>query len=477
MSLARQNHDSRRSNQEGDVIVKTMKSLLVSTCICLFAIGTVHAEDKEIKVIVKPTADQVAWHDMELGMFFHFDIPVYKQGWKWRTFKDHPDPNLYQPTKLDTDQWMEAAKAMGAKYAIFVAKHCSGFLQWQSDLYPYGVKQSSWRNGKGDVVAEFVKSCKKYGIKPGLYASVTANSFLEVDNPGLVNRGKGGTPKAQAEYNRICEDMAEELWSRYGELVEIWFDGGAIPASKGGPALIPILKIYQPNAIVFQGPSGTPNLIRWVGNERGVAPYPCWSTAKSGTSEGGTIEKVFGGHPDGNLWVPGECDVPVRNHDWFWKPNREKRLYSLEHLMDMYYRSVGRNCNLLLNANPNPDGLIPEADMKRYIEFGKEIKRRFGKPVAKTTGTGEQVELSLKAPTVINHVTIMEDIAHGERIRSYVVEGVEEGGAWITLCEGQSVGHKRIHLFDTRTLKKIRLRVTKSVATPIIRELAVYNVK
>jgi len=425
--------------------------------------------------LVKPTPEQIAWHDMELGIFFHFDIPVYKQGWNWRTFTDFPDPDLYQPTKLDTGQWMEAARAMGAKYAVFVAKHCSGFLQWQSDLYPYGVKQSSWRDGKGDVVAEFVTSCRKYGIKPGLYASVTANGYLEVDNPGLVNRGKGGTPEAQAEYNRICEKMAEELWSRYGELVEIWFDGGAIPAVKGGPDLAPILKKHQPHAIVFQGPAGTPNLIRWVGNERGVAPYPCWSAARTGTSDDGTTEKVYGGDPDGTLWVPGECDVPIRRDEWFWKPNDEKRVYSLDDLMDMYYRSVGRNCNLLLNANPGPDGRIPDVDMQRYVEFGNEIRRRFGSPVATTTGRGKTVELVLKTPSAINHISIMEEIAEGERIRAYGVEGREPGGEWTPLCEGESVGHKRIQVFETRTLAGIRLRVTESVAEPRIRELAVHQ--
>lgn len=450
-------------------------SVALYATLCLSMGNTLNAEESQTKCVT-PTHAQVAWHDMELGMFFHFDIPVYKQGWNWRTFKDFPDPNLYQPTKLDTDQWMEAAKAMGAKYAIFVAKHCSGFLQWQSDLYPYGVKQSSWRGGKGDVVAEFVKSCRKYGIKPGLYASVSANGYLNVDNPGLVNRGKGGDPKAQAEYNRICEKMAEELWSKYGDLVEIWFDGGAIPANKGGPDLVPLLKKYQPNAIAFQGPIGTPNLIRWVGNERGVAPYPCWSTAKSGTSEGGTIEKVFGGHPDGNLWIPGECDVPVRNHDWFWKPNGEQRLYPLAHLIDMYYRSVGRNCNLLLNANIGPDGLVPEADFKRYVEFGNAIKQRFDTPVAKTSGQGKMLELAFKNPVRINHVVMMEEISQGERIRSYVVEGLGENGDWIELCTGESIGHKRIQMFEARLLSKIRLRTITAIAEPNIRALAVYNI-
>ena len=162
-----------------------------------------------------------------------------------------------------------------------------------------------------------------------------------------------------------------ELWWRYGELFEIWFDGGAIPAKNGGPDLVPILKKHQPQAIVFEGPVGTPNLIRWVGNERGVAPYPCWSTANASTSDSGTIEKTIGGDPNGKLWIPGECDVPIRGSEWFWQPDGEKSLHSVEAMVQMYYNSVGRNCNLLLNANPGPDGLVPEPDFQRYAEFGK----------------------------------------------------------------------------------------------------------
>lgn len=426
--------------------------------------------------IVTPTSGQVAWHDLELGMFFHFDIPVYTPGWQWRSWKDLPDPNLYQPEKLDTDQWMEAAKAMGAKYAVFVAKHCSGFCQWQTDIYPYGVKQTSWRGGKGDVVGDFVRSCEKYGIKPGLYASVTANGFLQVDNPGIVNKGQGGDAEKQAEYVRICEKMTEELWSRYGTLFEIWFDGGAIPVDQGGPDLVPLLQKHQPEAIVFQGPPGTPNMIRWVGNERGVAPYPCWSTDDSGTSEDGDTEKRFTGKPNGQLWIPGECDVPVRNHEWFWKPNQDHLLYSVDELMDMYYHSVGRNCNLLLNANPGPDGLVPEADFNRYVEFGNEIRRRFANPLASTAGQGEVIELELPQPQKVNHVILMEDIAQGERVLEYVVEGLACDGSWQTLCDGLSIGHKRIQQFETLETPRIRLRATKAKATPQMRQLAAYFV-
>ncbi len=421
----------------------------------------------DVAALPKPSAQQARWQDMELGMFFHFDLPIYKPGWDWRSWRDKPTPEMYSPSKLDTDQWMEAARAMGAKYAVFVAKHCSGFLQWQSDLYPYGVKQSPWRDGKGDVVRDFVESCRKYGIQPGLYASVTANGYLEVDNPGLVNRGKGGDPAAQARFVKICVQMLTELWSRYGELFEIWFDGGALPVEKGGPDLVPIYQKHQPDAIVFQGPAAS---IRWIGNEQGVAAYPCWATVPHRQDYHGP------GDPDGRYWLPGECDVPVRNHEWFWTPNAEHKLHSVEQLMDMYYRSVGRNCNLLLNANPNPEGLVPQADFQRYVEFGKEIRRRFDTPLARTEGSGSTVELRLPKPSTIDHVVIMEDIRQGERIRRYRIEGLTGPDTWQSLCEGQSVGHKRIEQFASIEVAMLRLRTLDSVGEPLIRELAAYHV-
>ena len=414
-----------------------------------------------------PTPEQITWQDCELGMFFHFDIPIYKPGWDWRSWQGLPGPDEYNPEKLDTDQWLEAARALDARYAVFVAQHCSGFCQWQTDLYPYGVKQSPWRGGKGDVVADFVESCRKYDIKPGLYASVTANAYLEVDNPGLVNRGQGGDPGAQDRYRRICEGMLEELWGRYGELFEVWFDGGALPVDQGGPDLVPILRERQPRAMVFQGPAAT---IRWIGNERGVAPYPCWATVPDTSDYNGP------GDPDGSRWLPGECDVPVRNHEWFWAPDDERKLYALDELVDMYYQSVGHNCNLLLNANPGPDGLVPAADFQRYVEFGRELRRRFATPLAETRGTGALMELILDQPQIVDHVSIMEEIAHGERVRHYQVEGLVGPDRWQVLCDGTSIGHKRIQSFSPVEIAAVRLRVTQSVDEPRIRRLALYRV-
>ncbi len=254
----------------------------------------------------------------------------------------------------------------------------------------------------------------------------------------------------------------------YGDLFEIWFDGGALPVDQGGPDLVPILKKYQPNAIVFQGAAGN---IRWIGNERGVADYPNWAT----TSRQKDPERS--GTPDGELWFPGECDVPIRNHEWFWNPDEDHKVYPLKSLMQMYYQSVGRNANLLLNANPNPDGLVPDADMKRYEEFGKEIQRRFSEPLAETTGKGNEVVLSFPKPKKIDHVMIMEDIAQGERIRNFTVEGQVSGDTWKILCEGSSVGHKFIKEVANTEVNAVRLKIAKTTAEPKIRKLAVFNCK
>jgi len=417
--------------------------------------------------LAHPTPQQLAWQDLELGLFIHFDMSTFTGDMKPQT---PADVNTYNPTKLDTDQWLEVAKSMGARYAVFVAKHCTGFISWQSNAYPYGVKQTAWRDGQGDVVRDFVASCKKHGIKPGIYASVACNAWWGADDPGVIKWGN----KSQSDYVKACEAMLTELWSNYGELTEIWFDGGVLPVEKGGPNLYPILKRLQPNAIVFQSPA--PGGIRWIGNEQGVAKYPCWSTVKSLNDPGA-------GDPEGAIWNPGECDVPLPGHDWFWpgkkvleKPSDELQKKTLDQLMAMYYASVGRNCNLILNATPDTTGLIPESVAPHYANFGKEIRRRFDHPVAETRGEGDTVELALKQPTVIDHVVIMEEIAHGERVRSYEVEGLVPGGAWQKLCDGFSVGHKRIQSFNRTEVAKIRIRTTQSVATPKIRRLAAYTV-
>jgi len=443
------------------------------------ALRTLAAERPAKPAITVPLPRQVVWQDLEVGVIYHFDMPLFAPGgWTQRNaIRQTWDPKIYNPDKLDTDQWIAAAKAMGAKYAIFTATHFNGFMQWQSDLYPYGLKQARWRGGKGDVVGDFITSCRKAGIKPGLYMSCFRNAYWKVDRY-RVGYGKGGS--GQAAFARTCERMVEELCSRYGELVQIWFDAGLIAPRDGGPDVLKIVDKHQPNMVFYHSPQRREH--RWIGNESGYTGYPCWATmtdikSAEAAHKGRLPRKMLlHGDPDGKLWSPGMVDTVLRNHYWFWRPDTEKKIESLKRLIGFYYASVGRNCNLVLGLTPDPSGLLPEADCKRCAEFGKEIHRRFARPIAETKGEGGELTVTLPKEQKIDHVSIMERIARGERIRQYVVEGFTQAGKWPKLCEGLSVGHKRIQKFKPIETAKVRLRVTKSVATPLIRSLAVYNV-
>lgn len=442
-----------------------------------FALGALlSAAGQAAPVLPKPTRAQAAWQDFELGIVFHFDMPVFApEGWK--DYKQVFDPNLYQPAKLDTDQWIAAAKEMGCRYAIFTATHFNGFLQWQSDLYPYGLKQTSWRGGKADIFGDFVKSCRKAGIAPGVYLSCHRNAYQKVWGY-QVNWGKGGAE--QAAFARVGERMTEELVSRYGPLCEIWYDAGLPAPGEGGPDVLPIVDRHQKNTVFYHSPQRREH--RWIGNESGYAGDPCWSTMpdlagaeRAHKRAGQNRELLLHGDPDGTLWSPGMVDVPIRNHEWFWRPNADHKVYRPEAMVEMYYKSVGLNSTLIFGGTPNRDGLIPEADFKSYAAFGKEIRRRFGKPVAETKGRGHSVTLKLRKPARIDHVSLMETITEGERIRGYTVEALTGPSQWTKLGAGESVGHKRIHRFNGVEAAEVRLTVTKSIAEPMIRSLAVYR--
>ncbi len=425
-----------------------------------------------------PSPAQLRWQNFELGLIFHLDLPVFApEG--WRQMKATLDPNIYNPVKLDTDQWLEAAKAMGCRYAIFTATHFNGFLQWQSDLYPYGLKQTRWRDGRADVFGDFVKSCHKEGIEPGVYLSCHRNAYWKVWDH-RVNWGAGGD--GQAGFARIGARMTEELVSRYGPLCEIWYDAGLIHPNEGGPDVLPIVDKYQKEIVFYHNPQRREH--RWIGNEAGHAGNPCWATlpdlkeannAHSGRSKE-SVSLLYHGDPAGKLWSPAMVDVPLRNHDWLWRANGEGKVYGLEALVEMYYNSVGRNCNLISGATPGPDGLLPDGDFRRCAELGREISKRFGNPLAVTSGKGEVLELTLPRPSRIDHVILMEDIAHGERVREYSVEGLRAGNIWEKICSGASIGHKRIEKFEPREVARVRLRCTKSAAQPLIRRLAAISI-
>ncbi len=426
---------------------------------------------------VLPSKAQQNWADSEIGVLIHFDMPTFEPGYDFRKdWNYHPDLSIFNPKELDTDQWIKAAKSAGASYAVLVAKHCSGFSLWPTKAHPYSVKNTLWRNGQGDIVKDFIASCRKFGLKPGIYASTTANGYLKVDNPGKV---VSGNPDEQRKYNEIVEMQLTELWSNYGALSEVWFDGGVLPPEKGGFDVLAMLKKFQPNAIAFQGPYGYQNNIRWVGNEEGVAPYPCWSRADSTTSASGVIEiKGLNGNPDGLFWCPGESDFPLRLNSsfqggWFWHKDQDDQLRSLDELTDKYCKSVGRNTNMLLGIVVDTRGLVPYVDVKRLVEFGNKISNEYSNPVASTSGQGTLFELKFKSSLPLSSIVIMEDISLGERVRKYELYG-RQNQDWKLISTGTSVGHKRIERVKGK-YDAIRLKIIQSEGVPNIREFSCFD--
>lgn len=437
------------------------------------------------KAIPKPNKQQLAWQEAELGVVFHYDLHVFdgeKYGQGNNRISPVPNYQIFNPRDLDTDQWIRAAKAAGARFAILTATHETGFALYQSDVNPYCLKAVNWRDGKGDIVKDFVESCRKYDVKPGIYIGIRWNSFFGVHD-FKVNGEGDFRENRQKYYNKMCEGMVTELCTRYGDLFEIWFDGGADHPDNGAPDVLPIVKKYQPNCVFYH------NLqlaeARWGGSESGTVPYPCWSTFPNSYSHGGdtpdeTRKLLQHGDPNGKYWMPAMSDAPLRGyngrHEWFWEPGDEEHIFPLTDLVKMYYGSVGHNSTLILGLTPDSNGLLPEPDVKRLKEWGDEIKRQFSNPIAKTMGEGNRLELVLPSEQKINTLVIQEDIKQGERIREYEIQA-KVNGKWKTIGTGSCVGHKRIQTFNPVSASKIRLVISSSLAQAYIKNLSVYYVE
>ncbi len=406
-------------------------------------------------VIAKPTKEQLSWQDLELGMFCHFGMNTFCN----REWGDGTDsPNKFNPQSLDAKQWVSIAKEAGFKYFILTAKHHDGFCLWQTNTTDYSVKSSPWKDGKGDVVAECARACEELDMPFGIYLSPW-------DRHALCYEDKEA-------YDDFYCDQLTELLTQYGPMVEVWFDGaGSEGREYDWRRIIDLVRKYQPKAMIFN--MGAPT-IRWVGNEDGVAPYPCWNTATEARQSMFTQDTTKW-LPDTPLWLPAECDVPIRKGSWFWHPDDEDSIRSLDELMDIYYRSVGHGTNLLLNVAPDDRGLIPEADRKRVLEFGDEIRRRFSRPIAKTHGTGDILELKFPDKTYVDHVILMEDIAHGERIRAYELAAYIQG-KWRNLVVGSAIGHKKIDSFKKVYTNRLRLTVDNADDIPLIRSFEAFYV-
>lgn len=392
---------------------------------------------------LRPSPQQIAWQELEIGVLVHFGPNTFMD----REWGDGTaDPAVFDPKQLDAEQWVRAAKAAGARYLILVAKHHDGFCLWPSRHTDYSVKRSPWKQGKGDVVGEVEQACRKHGLQFGIYLSP-----WDRHDPRYADNRK---------YDDYYTAQMTELATRYGPLVEFWLDGAG---SEGHVydfvRYVRAMRTYQPNALLFASLDFMPyGDIRWVGNESGFAQEENWNVVDNY----GILR-----------WRPAEADTPLRHGHWFWHPNSEQRLKSLEELMEIYHKTVGRGAQLVLGIAPDNRGRLPEADAQRLEEFGNEVRRLYGKPAA-TGGPANPGFVTLGAGRRVGRVVLQEDLAHGQMVRRFRVEA-RSGEKWVEVSRGTTIGHKRILAFDPVMASAVRVVVEASLGPVHLKPAAVYD--
>ena len=451
-----------------------------------------------------PEPKQVEWQQMETYAFIHFGLNTFNdREWGY----GDTDPKVFNPTNLDCDQWAQTLVKAGMKGVILTAKHHDGFCLWPFEGTEYSIKNSPWKNGKGNVVKELSEACKKYGLKFAVYLS-----------PWDRHQANYGTP----EYLPYFYAQLHDLLTNYGPVFEVWFDG-----ANGGdgwyggakdirtidrknyynyPRIYEMLDSIQPQAIIFS--DGGPGC-RWVGNEKGFAGATNWSFLREGEVHPG-YEKSYElqyGHADGNQWVPAECDVSIRP-GWFYHPEEDDRVKSPDQLVDLYYRSVGHNATLLLNFPVDRRGLIHPVDSANAVRFHEMIQQqlktnlvagmtpkvsneRGGDFVASALTddnfdtywatedgvTTADIEFSFDTPTRMNRMMLQEYIPLGQRVKAFVVEYLDKD-TWLPVKlneETTTIGYKRLLRFETVETKGIRIRITDARGPLCLSNVGVYD--
>lgn len=455
-------------------------------------------------ILPVPEPKQVEWQQMETYAFIHFGLNTFNdREWGY----GDTDPKTFNPTNLDCEQWAQTLVKAGMKGVILTAKHHDGFCLWPFEGTDYSVKNSPWKNGQGNVVKELSEACKKYGLKFAVYLS-----------PWDRHQANYGTP----EYLPYFYAQLHDLLTNYGPVFEVWFDG-----ANGGdgwyggakdirtidrknyynyPRIYEMLDSIQPQAIIFS--DGGPGC-RWVGNEKGFAGATNWSFLRKGKVHPGydkSYELQYG-HPDGNQWVPAECDVSIRP-GWFYHPEEDDRVKSPDQLVDLYYRSVGHNATLLLNFPVDRRGLIHPVDSANAVRFHEMIQQqlktnlvagmtpkvsneRGGDFVASALTddnfdtywatedgvTTADIEFSFDTPTRMNRMMLQEYIPLGQRVKAFVVEYLDKD-TWLPVKlneETTTIGYKRLLRFETVETKGIRIRITDARGPLCLSNVGVYD--
>lgn len=482
---------------------------------------------------VRPTERQIAWQRLEQTAFLHFGVNTFT-GLEWGTGDE--DPDVFQPSGLDTDQWARALRDGGFKLAILTVKHHDGFVLYPSRYTKHGVVSSSWRGGKGDVLRSFADSLRRHGIKVGVYISpADENQYLHgvyangsARSPRTIPTPVEGDDRADAatvqsfeldatDYGAHMLNQLYEVLTEYGPIDEVWFDGaqGRIPPEKvemyDWDSWYAVIRALAPDATVaVRGPD-----VRWVGNEGGLARENEWSVVPVKDSGNGSIDYAlkYDAPDQGSRqalaearevaqyvqWWPAECDVSIRP-GWFYHEDEQPK--SVAQLTDIWFRSVGRNSVLLLNVPPDERGLLPEADVARLREFreriGRELPEDFARG-ARARGDGRRpsnvvdgdpdtawacpapargtLTVDLGKAREVDRIRLGEEIRQGQQLEHAVIEARVPGGfGWSLVTEVDTVGAGRVLTLATPVrAREWRLRVTGSRGAVRLAEFGLYR--
>jgi alpha-L-fucosidase len=427
------------------------------------------ANAQQTNALPVPTKQQLDWHDMEFYLFMHFGPNTFTDlEWGKGTEKEE----LFNPKNLDCNQWCRIAKDAGAKGIIITAKHHDGFCLWPSKFSKHTVRESKWKNGKGDILKELSAACKRYGLKFGVYIS-----------PWDRNHPDYGTEK----YNDIFVNMMKEIFTNYGPVWELWWDGANGEGPNGKKQVYDfagfekVAREISPNTVIFSdiGPD-----IRWCGNEKGIAGETNWNnldTAGFKRGAGGPPQDTLNrGNVNGKFWIPAECDVSIRP-GWFYHAAEDLKVKSPGELFNLYLKSVGRGANLLLNVPPDGRGLITKYDSASLLGFkmlleknltdnvlkginakltnirtgtsglGYKTEYRFGNKINVNPGT---MEFVFPSPQKINCIVLKERLQDGQKIKQIDFRIERPDGS--SFIDGtNTVGNKRIITFPSIEARKI----------------------
>ncbi|MBR5697481.1 MAG: alpha-L-fucosidase [Prevotella sp.] len=453
-----------------------MKRKLITLCCVLSAISAMAQTPAPCGPV--PTENQLRWQDMEMYAFIHYSLNTYTdEEWGF----GNEAPKLFNPSSLDCRQWARVCKQAGMRGIIFTAKHHCGFCMWPSAYTEYSVKNTPWKQGRGDVVRELADACREEGLKFAVYLS-----------PWDRNHKDYG----RREYVTYFRNQLRELLTNYGDIFEVWFDGanggdgwygGANETRKidrttyyEWPETYKMIRELQPKCLIWNDGSDRGDL-RWVGTEAGNIGETNWSLLNHDGEV--TWPMLHYGLEDGDSWVPGETNTSIRP-GWFYHETENEHVKSLSKLMETYYKSVGRNSCLLLNFPIAPNGRIHPTDSLRGIAFNKMIHEVFKTDLAahpQPIPKGRGVMIDFGKPTAFNRFVVEEDIRYGQRVKKFSLEA-EVDGQWIPLKDElvengdglSTIGHRRIVCFPTVTATRLRFTVTDAKCEPMIKRTSVY---